>query len=284
MSIENYLMNILDVDALEERQHLRHPLANRLAEIGLDAKPSYENNRIFCGMLVRMKKSELTYKLKTSEVLILLMYRRIIERKGLMNSFEDLIWFVDMLAREELEIRWIIGTPKAFVNITGRDYLPGSKLVETYKTLWRAKSFGWKDNREWLYADLRDYLHPKECRRMSQNKNYQKPTLLGGQVMMKDGDLIEKTEEIIGKSEELIREAEGKIRESEEFYESIGIKKEKIKEYLDDRKWPEKISERLKQRHERFRIEMEGEMLQAEQKAKATEKPQTSSRRMKVRI
>ena len=115
------------------------------------------------GGRIRLLNAELVYRVEPEDTVLILLYRRLSVRKGLKNSFRDLLVFCALIADEVASIRFIkakaIPWPEARGKVMERGMEP-----ERLQTLY-CQHIGTRQANGWLYFDLNDYrLAPENCR------------------------------------------------------------------------------------------------------------------------
>lgn len=132
-------------------------LTNHLRRMGIAVEPHcLPGTRIILGGIFHYGSAKIAYRFEQeTSTVILSYYQREGERKGLKNSFAEVLWFFDLLAKPELNIALVKGLVMPSRKET--DGLEASRLEQFYRMI--GATFIEKDNEgaEWIGSTPEKY-------------------------------------------------------------------------------------------------------------------------------
>ncbi len=73
-------------------------------------------------------------------------------------------------------------------------------------------------------------------------------------------EILDRTEETIKKVNEMVEAAEGRIKETDRLYESLGITRGKISDFIDNAGFPPELKKQAEEERAKWQRELEEEL------------------------
>jgi len=103
---------------------------------------------------------EIVYRYDPPDTVVIIIFRRLIERRGIRNSFKPIHWFLGWLAQEVDVVTRVIATAGTPQSKETQGPAPG-QLIAFYKRHFRAVHLKFEWGKEWLQLDLQAYLRER---------------------------------------------------------------------------------------------------------------------------
>ncbi len=151
---------------LAESEQFKHPLTRFLQKQGFRIEReclSEDPDSLFLGLKFKVGKAEIVYRLVSPEVVLIVSYRRLGQRKGMRNTFAEFFWFIELLTRPEFGLKQVIGCVDALKDSP----LSSERILYLYTHCLNGKMLMLKDRPlwhtgTWVYLELKDYKPLRE--------------------------------------------------------------------------------------------------------------------------
>jgi len=146
---------------LPEAAHFNHSLTRFLQKEGFTIKKEHLSespNSLFLGLKFKVGQAEIVYRFISPEVVLIVSYRRLGQRKGMRNAFAEFFWFIELLTKPEFGLKRVIGCVDALKDSP----LSSDRILYLYTHCLNGKLLTLKDRPPWqtgtwVYLDLKDY-------------------------------------------------------------------------------------------------------------------------------
>lgn len=132
-------------------------LTQYLKKVGVQVEAyCLSGTRFVMGGVFHRGNSTIAYRFKPeASTVILSLYKREGDRQGLKNSFADLLWFFDLIAQPQLDIKSVEGLVESPVDGSGS--LSVSRLNKFYEILGAKIVKKDKEGSEWMGGTVEKY-------------------------------------------------------------------------------------------------------------------------------